>query len=67
MSFMLDPIKDKIECFEAYDLRTLEKKIEEQIDKNKALMLQVHSIQHNTVFDPNYKKMYYTAVVHFKV
>ncbi|PWV98521.1 uncharacterized protein DUF2536 [Paenibacillus cellulosilyticus] len=66
MSFMLERITDKVECFEAYDMKTLEKKIEEQIEKNKALMLQVHAVTHNVVFDHNHKKMHYSAVVHFK-
>jgi hypothetical protein len=66
MSFMLERITDKVECFEAYDMKILEKKIEEQIEKNKALMLQVHNVTHSVVFDPNHKKMHYSAIVHFK-
>ncbi|MNR08946.1 hypothetical protein D3C85_1251250 [compost metagenome] len=67
MDFILDRIENKIEFFQAYDLKTLEMKINEQIDNNKALLLGVHAIQHHTVFDPNAGKMLYSAVVHFKV
>jgi hypothetical protein len=66
MDFLLDSIQTKIELFQEYDLKTLEKKIEDQIQNNKALMLDVHAIQHNVVFDPNVNKMLYTAAVHFK-
>lgn len=67
MNFSLDRIETKIEFFEAYDLRALERKIDEQIINNKALLLDVHAIQHHAVFDPNAGKMLYSAVVHFKV
>jgi hypothetical protein len=67
MDFLLDRIDNKIEFFQAYDLKTLEKKINEQIDNNKALLLDVYAIQHHIVFDPNAGKMLYSAVVHFKV
>ncbi|MBP1962176.1 YrzA family protein [Paenibacillus aceris] len=66
MDFILDRIENKIEFFQAYDLKTLEKHINEQIDNNKALMLGVYAIQHHTTFDPNAGKMLYSAVVHFK-
>jgi hypothetical protein len=66
MDFILDKIENKVEFFEAYDLKALERKIEEQIDNNKALLLTVHTIQHQVVFDPNAGKMLYSAVVHFK-
>ncbi|CAG7619238.1 hypothetical protein PAESOLCIP111_02194 [Paenibacillus solanacearum] len=66
MEFILDKIDTKIEWFEAYDLKTLEKKIEERIEINKGILLDVHSVQHQTTFDPNRNKMLYTAVVHFK-
>ena len=66
MEFKLERIEDKIEIFEAYDSKTVERKIDEQIENNKALMLQVHSINHHVVFDPERKKMLYSAVVHFK-
>jgi hypothetical protein len=67
MSFFLDKIENKIEFFEAYDLMTLEKKINEQIENNKALLLNVFAISHNVVFHPIHNKMLYSAIVHFKV
>jgi hypothetical protein len=68
MSFILDKIENKIEFFEAYDLVTLEKKINEQIENNKAaLMLNVFSISHHVVFNPLKNKMLYSAIVHFKI
>jgi hypothetical protein len=66
MDFILDKMESKIEFFEAYDLKTLERKLEEQINNNKALLLEVHSIQHQVTFDPNHNKMLYTALIHFK-
>ncbi|GAB7388748.1 YrzA family protein [Bacillaceae bacterium] len=65
MEFTLERIEDKIEFFEARDLKTLEKKIDEQIENNKALLLHVHSVSHHVVFDPLGRPLY-TAVVHFK-
>jgi hypothetical protein len=66
MEFLLDKIETKIEFFEAYDLITLERKIEEQINNNKALLLEVQNVQHQVTFNPNLNKMLYTALVHFK-
>ncbi|MBD0380814.1 YrzA family protein [Paenibacillus sedimenti] len=66
MEFRLDRIENKIEFFQAYDMKSLEQKIDEQIDNNKALLLDVFAIQHHVVFDPNAGKMLYSAVVHFK-
>jgi hypothetical protein len=66
VDFILDKMESKIEFFEAYDLKTLERKLEEQINNNKALLLEVHSIQHQVTFDPNHNKMLYTALIHFK-
>ncbi|AJY77308.1 YrzA family protein [Paenibacillus beijingensis] len=66
MNISLERIEDKIEFFEAFDLRTLEKKIEEQIEINKALLLGVHAVQHQAVFHADRGKMMYSAVVHFK-
>ncbi|WP_020619860.1 YrzA family protein [Paenibacillus daejeonensis] len=66
MEFSLSRIENKVEFFQAYDLRSLEQRIDVQIENNKALMLDVASVQHQTVFDPNANKMLYTAVVHFK-
>jgi hypothetical protein len=65
MDFKFDLIEDKIEFFEGYDLKTLEKKINEQIDHNKALLLSVHSVSHQMHVDEN-GKPFYSAVVHFK-
>ncbi|HZG73402.1 MAG TPA: YrzA family protein [Chondromyces sp.] len=61
----LDLIEDKIEFFEANDLASLEKKIDEKIEQNKAIMLSVHSVSHQMQFDPDGRK-HYSAVVHFK-
>ncbi|WNQ10105.1 YrzA family protein [Paenibacillus aurantius] len=66
MDFLLDKLESKVEFFEAYDLKSLEKQIEEQIDKNKALLLDVRSVQHQVTFDPNRNRLLYTAVVHFQ-
>lgn len=63
---MLDRLVDKIEFYQAYDLSSLEKMIAAKIDDNKAMLLQVHAIQHNVVFDPRAEKMLYSATVHFK-
>ncbi|MFD3449293.1 YrzA family protein [Microbacteriaceae bacterium 4G12] len=67
MSFSFEMIHDKIEFFEAMDLPTLEKKINEQIDHNRALMLEVHSVSHQMHIDTENMRSYYSAVVHFKL
>jgi len=64
--FNLELIHDKIELFEAYDAKTLEKKMDQQIENNKALLLEVSSVTHNVVYSPIAEKMLYTAIVHFK-
>lgn len=66
MELKLERINDKIEFFEANDIKTLEKKIDEQIENNKVLMLTVHSVHHQFAFDPQSGRPRYTAVVHFK-
>ncbi|RCW46488.1 YrzA family protein [Paenibacillus prosopidis] len=66
MDFRLDLIENKIEFFEAYDLKTLELKIDQQIENNKALLLDVFAVNHQAVFNPKTEKMLYSAVVHFK-
>lgn len=66
MVFKIERIEDKVEFFEAFDLKRLEKMIDEQIENNKALMLSVHSVQHQALLDPNTAKRLYSAVVHFK-
>lgn len=67
VSFTFEMLEDKVEFFEASDLVSLEKKINEQIDNNKALMLEVHHISHQMVVDSDSKRPYYSAVVHFKL
>ena len=67
MDFRLDLIETKIEFFEALSLKELEAAVATQIDNNKALMLEPHSISHQTTFHPIREKMIYTAVVHFKI
>lgn len=66
MVFKIERIEDKVEFFEATDLKRLEKMIDEQIENNKALMLTVNSVQHQVLIDPNTGKRLYSAVVHFK-
>ncbi|MFC4320874.1 YrzA family protein [Litchfieldia salsa] len=65
MEFKLDFIQDKIEFFEALDIKTLEKKINEQIEHNKAIMLTVHHVAHQMNVDEDGRR-FYSAVVHFK-
>lgn len=67
MSFQLDLFENKVEFFEAYDLKTLQKQIDEQITNNQALLLDVSSISYQTAFNPNIGKMLYSAAVHFKL
>lgn len=66
MQFKLERIEDKVEFFEALDLKRLEKLIDEQIENNKALMLHVQSVNHQVTLDPSSGKRLYTAAVHFK-
>lgn len=65
MDFKFDLIEDKIEFFESNDLKTLERKVNEQIDNNKALLLTVHTVSHQMHVDEN-GRPFYSAVVHFK-
>lgn len=67
MAFSFEMIEDKIEFFEAASLAVLEKKINEQIDHNKALLLEVSSVSHQMCFAPDSKTPHYSAVVHFKL
>ncbi|WP_028402875.1 YrzA family protein [Ectobacillus panaciterrae] len=67
MGFSFDMLEDKIEFFEAADLPTLEKKVNEQIDHNRALLLEVKSVSHQMHVDRESKRPYYSAVVHFKL
>jgi hypothetical protein len=65
MNIEFDLIEDKIEFFEAGDLKSLEKKIAAQVDINKAILLSVHSVSHQIHVNEN-GQTYFTAVVHFK-
>lgn len=65
MDIILDMMKDKVECLQAYDFRELERAIEQRMEINKALALRVKSVQHQVTFDPVRNKMLYSAVVHF--
>jgi hypothetical protein len=66
MNFQFDLIEDKVEFFEATDIKTLEKKINAQIEINRAILLKVHSVSHQMNIDEN-GRTFYSAVVHFKV
>jgi len=65
MEFKLDIIQDKIEFFESYDLKTLEKNINIQIEHNKTILLEVHHASHQHHVDEDGRR-YYSAIVHFK-
>lgn len=65
MNFKLDFIEDKVEFFDASDLKVLEKKIEAKIEENKAILLGVHSVSHQ-MYVTEKGQTFYTAVVHFK-
>ncbi|KAB7708695.1 DUF2536 family protein [Bacillus aerolatus] len=65
MQFQLDLIEDKIEFFEAADLVSLEKKIAEKIELNRAILLGVYSVSHEMQVDADGRR-YFSAVVHFK-
>ncbi|MGE6751962.1 DUF2536 family protein [Rossellomorea sp. NPDC071047] len=66
MNISFDLIEDKVEFFEADSLRTLEKKVDEQIQHNKAIMLSVHHVNHAVSIDETGRRLY-SAAVHFKV
>ncbi|HAQ06025.1 MAG TPA: DUF2536 domain-containing protein [Bacillus bacterium] len=65
MEFHFDLIEDKVEFFEALDLKTLEKNINQRIEINKAIMLSVHHVSHQMHMDEN-GRLFYSAAVHFK-
>lgn len=65
MQFQLDLIEDKVEFFEANDLVTLEKKIAEKIEQNRAILLSVYSVTHEMQIDADGRR-HFSAVVHFK-
>ncbi|MFC3883015.1 YrzA family protein [Bacillus songklensis] len=67
MQFKLEVLEDKVEFFEANDLTTLEKQINEKIEQNKAIMLEVHHVSHQMSIDYEHGRKYYSAVVHFKL
>ncbi|MBP3951364.1 DUF2536 family protein [Bacillus suaedae] len=66
MSLQLDRMEDKIECFETDNIKALERQIAEQIEINKVLLLQVHSVHHSVYIHPRTEQPIYTATVHFK-
>lgn len=66
MQIHLDQIQDKIECFQATTLKELEKKMNEQIENNKVLLLEVANIQYQVYADPKTSFPLFTAIVHFK-
>ncbi|MEK3807857.1 DUF2536 family protein [Metabacillus sp. SLBN-84] len=63
--FKLEFIKDKVEFFESEKLSDLEKKISEQIEINKAILLEVHSVSHQMHVSEEGRR-FYSAAVHFK-
>jgi len=67
MSFNLSLMEHKVEFFEAFNLKDLEKKIDSQIENNKALLLEPIHVQHQATYHPELQKMMYSAVVHFKL
>ncbi|MCM3215280.1 MULTISPECIES: DUF2536 family protein [Bacillati] len=66
MNFQLDIIQDKVEFFEGESLKTIEKRISEQIEINKGILLSVHSVNHQTTLQEN-GRPYHTVMVHFKI
>lgn len=66
MNFQFDLIEDKVEFFEGTNLKTIEEKINEQIEINRAILLTVQSVSHQMHVDEN-GRTYYSAAVHFKV
>ncbi|WP_400242578.1 YrzA family protein [Niallia sp. JL1B1071] len=66
MNIQLEMLEDKVEFFEGESLKTIEKKINEQIEVNKSILLAVHSVSHQVTLLDN-GRPYYTAVVHFKM
>lgn len=66
MNLHLDFIEDKIEFFEDHDLKNLEKKINNQIEVNKGILLSVHSVSYQMHVDDS-GRPYHAAVVHFKI
>ncbi|PLT30907.1 DUF2536 family protein [Peribacillus deserti] len=65
MNFHLDLIEDKIEFFEAENIKDLEQKIQAQIEINKSILLEVSSVSHQMHVSEEGRR-FYSAVVHFK-
>lgn len=65
MNISFDIIEDKVEFFEATNIKDLEQKIQNQIDVNKTILLHVHSVTHQMFVGEDGRKLY-SAVVHFK-
>ncbi|MDQ0231553.1 DUF2536 family protein [Metabacillus malikii] len=65
MNFKLDILKDKVEFFEATSIKELEKRINEKIEQNQAILLSVSSVSHQMHITDDGKR-FYSAVVHFK-
>ncbi|WP_019242684.1 MULTISPECIES: DUF2536 family protein, partial [Bacillus] len=65
MNISFDKIEDKVEFFEASNIKELEQKIQNQIDVNKTILLHVHSVSHQMFVSEDGRKLY-SAVVHFK-
>ncbi len=65
MDFTFDLIEDKIEFFEAWNAKDLEKAIQTQIDINRAIMLTVYSVSHQMALTEDGRTLY-SAAVHFK-
>ncbi|MDX5475861.1 MAG: YrzA family protein [Bacillaceae bacterium] len=59
-------LEDKVEFFEATSLKSLQQKINEQIEHNRAILLNVHSVSHQMHLTEE-GRTYYSAVVHFKL
>jgi hypothetical protein len=66
MNLHFDLLEDKIEFFEATNIKTLESKIASQIEVNKAIMLHVQSVNYQMHVNEN-GQTYFTASVHFKL
>jgi hypothetical protein len=65
LMFKLEFIKDKVEFFEAEKITDLERKINEQIEVNKAILLEIHSVAHQMHVTEEGRR-FYSAAVHFK-
>ncbi|WP_088102581.1 DUF2536 family protein [Halalkalibacter urbisdiaboli] len=66
MTIHLERIEDKIECYEETSMEALEKKINDQVDVNKVLMLEVNRVDYQIYQHPKSGAPIYTAIVHFK-